>query len=101
MQEQNFVKFFLFLNFLGYPHPKYQWLRNGEPLQPEFTSEPYYKILNTKRSDAGRYQCVAKNDVGSIFSEEIQVTVACMYRNLFFLKNQKIIIFIMYRYGNI
>ncbi|XP_044732733.1 protein sidekick isoform X2 [Chrysoperla carnea] len=63
---------------LGYPHPKYQWLRNGEPLQPEFTSEPYYKILNTKRSDAGRYQCVAKNDVGSIFSEEIQVTVAYM-----------------------
>ncbi|KAJ9598493.1 hypothetical protein L9F63_010813, partial [Diploptera punctata] len=62
---------------IGYPKPKYQWLKDGIALG-EFSSEHFYRIHTTKREDAGSYQCVAKNDVGSIFSEKIDVSVAYM-----------------------
>ena len=45
--------------------------------QTEFSSEPVYKIQSIRREDAGVYQCVARNAVGSIFSEQVQVLVAC------------------------
>ena len=45
--------------------------------QTEFSSEPVYKIQSIRREDAGAYQCVARNAVGSIFSEQVQVLVAC------------------------
>lgn len=62
----------------GYPKPKYQWLKDGIALG-EFSSEHFYRIHTIQRADAGSYQCIARNDVGSIFSEKIAVSVACMY----------------------
>ncbi|XP_015515694.2 protein sidekick isoform X1 [Neodiprion lecontei] len=62
----------------GYPQPKYRWFKDGLPLNNELSSEPYYRILNTRREDAGTYYCVASNEVGSIFSERIAFSVAYM-----------------------
>ncbi|XP_069695045.1 protein sidekick isoform X3 [Periplaneta americana] len=62
---------------IGYPKPKYQWLKDGIALG-EFSSEHFYRIHTTRREDAGSYQCVARNDVGAIFSEKIAVSVAYM-----------------------
>lgn len=62
----------------GYPQPKYRWLKDGQPLG-DFNSELFYRIHSTRREDAGSYQCVAKNDVGSIFSQKSDVTVACKF----------------------
>lgn len=60
----------------GYPQPEYRWMKDGS-FQTEFSSEPVYKIQSIRREDAGVYQCVARNAVGSIFSEQVQVLVAC------------------------
>ncbi|CAH0692396.1 unnamed protein product [Chilo suppressalis] len=62
---------------LGIPQPMYRWLKNGVPLG-EYSSELFYKIHNTKKQDAGAYQCIAKNDVGAIFSEKNNIVVAYM-----------------------
>jgi hypothetical protein len=69
---------YFFLLVSGYPKPKYQWLKDGIALG-EFSSEHFYRIHTIQRGDAGSYQCIARNDVGSIFSEKIAVSVACMY----------------------
>ncbi|CAG9783719.1 unnamed protein product [Diatraea saccharalis] len=61
---------------LGIPQPMYRWLKNGVPLG-DYSSELFYKIHNTKKQDAGAYQCIAKNDVGAIFSEKNNIVVAC------------------------
>lgn len=60
----------------GYPLPQYRWLKDGVELG-DFSTEHYYRIMNTRREDGGSYQCVAKNDVGSILSNAIDVSVAC------------------------
>ena len=60
----------------GFPQPQYRWLRDGDFIS-EFSSEHFYKIQSVQRSDAGRYQCIARNSVGSILSEMIPLTVAC------------------------
>ncbi|XP_075219912.1 sidekick cell adhesion molecule [Lycorma delicatula] len=62
---------------LGYPQPQYRWLKDGVELG-DFSSEHFYKILNTRREDGGSYQCIAKNDVGSILSQKTDVSVAYM-----------------------
>ena len=62
----------------GAPQPSYRWLKDGQYLG-DFTTEHFYRIHNTQRSDAGEYQCIAKNSVGAIFSEKAQVAVACEY----------------------
>lgn len=64
----------------GYPQPEYRWMKDGA-FQTEFSSEPVYKIQSIRREDAGVYQCVARNAVGSIFSEQVQVLVACKLTN--------------------
>lgn len=66
----------IFLLFIGIPQPMYRWLKNGEPLG-DYSSELFYKIHNTQRQDAGAYQCIARNDVGAIFSEKNNIVVAC------------------------
>ena len=43
----------------------------------EFSSEHFYKIQSVTKSDAGSYQCYAKNSVGTIVSEKIPLVVAC------------------------
>ncbi|XP_067013442.2 protein sidekick isoform X2 [Anabrus simplex] len=63
---------------LGHPKPQYQWLKDGVALSSDFSSDHYFKIYNTKREDAGIYQCIARNEAGAIFSEKIDVTVAYM-----------------------
>ncbi|XP_055523090.1 protein sidekick isoform X5 [Wyeomyia smithii] len=62
---------------LGYPQPMYRWLKNGVPVG-DFDTSQYLKIQSTTRDDAGSYQCLAKNDAGTIFSEKIDVVVAYM-----------------------
>jgi hypothetical protein len=60
----------------GIPQPEYRWVKDGEYLG-DFTTDHFYKIQHAKRSDAGDYQCIARNDAGAIHSEKIRVTVAC------------------------
>lgn len=60
----------------GRPKPQYQWLKDGNPLT-EFRDDEIYKILDAKKSDAGFYQCLAKNEAGIIFSNKSEVVVAC------------------------
>ena len=74
--------FHVFL-FLGHPQPQYRWLKDGDYLS-DFSSEHFYKIQSVKLSDGGKYQCIAKNSVGSILSEFIPLSVA---RKYFFKKN--------------
>ncbi|XP_072943917.1 protein sidekick isoform X2 [Epargyreus clarus] len=62
---------------IGIPQPMYRWLKNGVPLG-DYSSELFFKIHNTQRQDAGAYQCIAKNDVGAIFSEKNNIVVAYM-----------------------
>lgn len=57
------------------------------------STEYFYRILNTRRDDAGNYQCVAQNDVGAIFSEKIDVTVACKYYTIFCFRFNRLIKF--------
>ncbi|XP_036318953.1 protein sidekick-like isoform X2 [Rhagoletis pomonella] len=61
----------------GYPQPTYRWLKDGIPIG-DFSSSQYYRLQKTRREDAGSYQCIAKNDAGSIFSEKIDIEVAYM-----------------------
>ena len=88
--------FFFVVHFpssLGYPQPEYRWMKDGS-FQTEFSSEPVYKIQSIRREDAGVYQCVARNAVGSIFSEQVQVLVACTSHTTIY-KNQTVnIVFI-------
>ena len=64
--------------FPGFPQPQYRWLKDGDYLS-DFSSEHFYKIQSVARGDAGRYQCIARNSVGSIISEIIPLSVACEY----------------------
>ncbi|CAG7684684.1 unnamed protein product, partial [Allacma fusca] len=62
---------------LGIPQPMYKWLKDGQPLG-DFSVDHFYKIQSSTRSDAGDYQCIARNDAGAIYSDKITVTVAYM-----------------------
>uniref|UniRef100_A0A8D9DVI9 Protein sidekick n=2 Tax=Cacopsylla melanoneura TaxID=428564 RepID=A0A8D9DVI9_9HEMI len=62
---------------LGYPAPLYRWLKDGVELT-DFSSEHYYRIVTTRREDQGLYQCIAKNDVGAVLSQGIDLSVAYM-----------------------
>lgn len=62
---------------MGVPQPDYRWLKEGRYLG-EFTNEHFYRIQGIRRQDGGEYRCIARNAVGSIFSERAKVTVAYM-----------------------
>ncbi|BES97569.1 Immunoglobulin V-set domain [Nesidiocoris tenuis] len=62
---------------LGYPQPQYKWFKDGVELS-DFTTENFFRIVNTRREDGGTYVCMAKNDVGAILSKKIDITVAYM-----------------------
>lgn len=70
--------------YLGHPQPQYQWLRNGSPVT-EFRDIEIYKISQTTKNDTGSYQCLARNEAGTIFSEKSEVVVACESRNFVFV----------------
>lgn len=59
------------------PQPQYKWMKDGIPLT-EYKDAGFYKISNAARNDSGSYQCIARNDVGIIFSEKSDVVVAYM-----------------------
>lgn len=63
----------------------YRWLKDGREIG-DYTSEYYHRIQNTKKEDGGSYQCIAKNDVGSILSQKVDVSVACKLHLYIFLK---------------
>ncbi|XP_078513119.1 contactin-5 [Lissotriton helveticus] len=55
----------------GKPRPSYRWLKNGEPLQSQSRVEMVNGVLmihNVNQSDAGMYQCLAKNIHGTMYS---------------------------------
>ncbi|XP_032597184.2 protein sidekick [Drosophila grimshawi] len=62
---------------LGSPQPTYRWLKDGAAVA-DYSSSQFYRIHITRREDAGSYQCIARNDAGSIFSEKSDVVVAYM-----------------------
>lgn len=80
-QNTYFILSCFYFIFAGYPQPQYRWLKDGIPIG-DFSSSQYLRILNTQREDAGSYKCIAKNDAGSIFSEKIDVVVACKYDDI-------------------
>jgi protein sidekick len=68
------------LKNLGQPQPQYQWLRNGRPVT-DFRDIEIYKIPQSFKNDTGSYQCLARNEAGTIFSEKSEVVVACKSLN--------------------
>jgi protein sidekick len=62
---------------LANPPAQYKWMKDGVPLT-EFKEAVFYKISNAAKNDSGSYQCIAKNDIGVIFSEKSEVIVAFM-----------------------
>jgi len=66
---------------LGFPQPQYRWIKDGDFISG-FSSEHFYKIQSVEREDAGSYQCIAKNSVGSILSEMIPLSVAWSWSRL-------------------
>ncbi|XP_069123043.1 protein sidekick-like [Argopecten irradians] len=58
------------------PSPKYQWRKNGTDIPGKNVSQ--LRIQSIQRQDAGFYQCVAYNDLGTLLSESCQVVVAYM-----------------------
>lgn len=52
----------------------------------DFSSEyQSFRLLNLKHDDGGTYQCIAKNDVGSILSQKIEINIAC--KLIYLVKN--------------
>jgi protein sidekick len=62
----------------GNPRLEFRWLKDGHPLT-DYLPEHFYKIQSLRREDAGNYSCIAKNEVGAIFSNKFDVSVACEY----------------------
>lgn len=58
----------------GQPTPTYVWRKNGQKLKE--TVEDTLELSHIKRSDAGKYQCIAKNSVGAVLSKTAEIKVA-------------------------
>lgn len=72
----------IFIYFTGFPAPVYKWYKDGKEVG-DFSSEyQSFRLLNLKHDDGGTYQCIAKNEVGSILSQKIEINIACKL-NLF------------------
>lgn len=44
-----------------------------------FNTWLFFQLKNIKKSDAGKYRCVAKNSAGEVYSDECQVLVSLMF----------------------
>lgn len=58
----------------GQPTPTFVWLKNGQAFKE--TIEDTIELSPIQRSDAGNYQCIAKNSVGAVISKTARVQVA-------------------------
>lgn len=60
----------------GSPAPFYTWRKDGVTI-PGFDTDllDYYLINNAKFSDAGLYECVARNSMGTVVSRAALVTI--------------------------
>lgn len=75
----------MFWFIAGFPQAEYLWVKDGQYLG-EFSADHFYKIQYAKKSDAGQYQCIARNDAGAIFSEKIGLSVACKLARMLTVK---------------
>jgi len=67
----------IIIYFTGFPAPVYKWYKDGKEVG-DFSSEyQSFRLLNLKHDDGGTYQCIAKNEVGSILSQKIEINIAC------------------------
>ena len=71
---------YVFHMTVGRPKPQYKWLKDGKSLT-DFRDDEIYKINDAKTSDSGLYQCLARNDAGTIFSNKSEIVVACEFWN--------------------
>uniref|UniRef100_A0A668RUC0 Contactin-2 n=1 Tax=Oreochromis aureus TaxID=47969 RepID=A0A668RUC0_OREAU len=61
---------------IGKPRPTYRWLKNGQSLKAEVRSGRL-TIPKISLSDSGMYQCVAENELGSVYaSAELKVVAS-------------------------
>ncbi|EDV26132.1 uncharacterized protein TRIADDRAFT_24180, partial [Trichoplax adhaerens] len=71
----------------GSPYPKITWLKNGKLLVIDPKINPRLLLIGgalyitkvtktSKYTDAGIYQCMAKNQFGSVFSRNATITIA-------------------------
>lgn len=61
----------------GIPSPVYRWIKDGV-LVSQNSSDMSLQIKNISLSDAGVYQCIASNELGSLLSSRATVSVAYM-----------------------
>jgi protein sidekick len=61
---------------IGRPKPQYKWLKDGASIS-DFKDDEILKINDAKKSDSGFYQCLARNDAGTIFGNKSEIVVAC------------------------
>lgn len=59
----------------GKPRPLITWFKDGKFVQENYTER--YVVGNIERKDAGKYQCVAENEVGKKTSAVATVDVQC------------------------
>lgn len=83
--------------FTGFPAPVYKWYKDGKEVG-DFSSEyQSFRLLNLKHDDGGTYQCIAKNEVGSILSQKIEINIACKL-NLFSISTSSCYYFIIFKW---
>ena len=67
----------------GEPFPNITWFRNGDALlnssDTVLTSDGKLTILLVRKVHVGMYYCSGINDLGSISTDTINVTVACKF----------------------
>ena len=64
----------------GNPQPEVSLLRNGEKLDGEYgNGMGRVELTRVEWTDAGEYQCIATNGIGSNDTGSVNVTVLCKY----------------------
>ena len=65
-------------NARGKPKPIVTWYKDGHVIQANTSGE--YFVNSTLKEDAGKYYCVAENEVGNVTSSSADVNVQCEYK---------------------
>jgi hypothetical protein len=66
----------MIFSFSGYPELKFRWIKDGK-FVTDISSKSNLTFATISRSDAGNYQCMVTNQVGTIISDTIPIVVAC------------------------